>query len=305
MNIEQAKGTSLPEILRKLGHLPVKQKGNELLYYSPFRKENTASFTVNAEKNVWYDFGIPAGGDVINFVCKHLERQGEDYTTADALRWLQNMTGQVTTTFQIKAEKIVEPSETIVLQSISEIEHKGLVNYLGKRGISVELAKNYLQEAVVLNTKTNKKFHVLCLPNEESGFELRNEVFKGCIVAKSISFIRGTVPAKEVHVFEGIMDFLSALAEKGKRFKGDSIILNSVSCMPQAFAYLKNYPYEVINGWLDNDKAGALATQTLKEFADNTGIRFQIKNKTYAPHKDVNEWHMEKLKLTVKPALIA
>ena len=297
MNIEQAKATSLSEILRKLGHLPVKQKGEELLYYSPFRKENTASFTVNSTKNVWYDFGIPAGGDVINFISKYLQQQGEDYSTADALRWLGNMSGQIISTFQAQAERQGVPSETIVLQSMGEIEHKGLINYLAKRGIDIDLAKVYLKEAIVLNTKTDKKFHVLCLPNEESGFELRNEVFKGCIVAKAISFIRGaTVPAKEVHIFEGFMDFLSALAEKGNRFKGDSIILNSVSCLPQAFAYLKNYPYQSVNSWLDNDEAGALATQTVKEFADSTGIRFQVKNKTYAPHKDVNEWHMQKMK---------
>lgn len=300
MNIEQAKGTSLPEILRKLGYLPVKQKGEELLYYSPFRTERTASFNVNAGKNVWYDFGDGNGGDILNFVSKYLEQQGEDNTVADALRWLGNMAGQDAGKNIIAlAEKQTEPSETIILQAVSDIEHKGLVNYLGGRGIPIELAKEYLKQAVVLNTKTGKKFNVLCLQNENEGYELRNEVFKGCIVAKGISFIRGSqVPAKEVHIFEGFMDFLSALVEKGKRFKGDTIILNSVTSLPQAFAYLKNYPYEALNSWLDNDKAGALATQTLKEFVSGiNGMRFQSKNKTYAPHKDVNEWHVQKTSL--------
>lgn len=302
MNIEQAKGTSLPEILRKLGYLPVKQRGDELLYYSPFRTERTASFNVNASKNVWYDFGDGNGGDILNFVCKYLQHQGEDSTMTDALRWLGNMSGQDAGKNIIAiAEKQSEPSETIVLQKVSDIEHKGLVNYLEGRGIPAETAKAYLKEAIVLNTKTDKKFHVLCLQNENEGYELRNEVFKGCIVAKGITFIRGeNAPAKEVHIFEGFMDFLSALVEKGKRFKGDSIILNSVTSLPQAFAYLKNYPYETINSWLDNDKAGALATQTLREFADSVGnVRFQDKKKTFAPHKDVNEWHMQKLNLPV------
>lgn len=306
MNVEQAKGTSLPEILRKLGYLPLKQKGDELLYYSPFRTERTASFNVNAAKNVWYDFGDGQGGDILNFVCKYLQQQGEDHTLPDALRWLGNMSGQdIGKNLTAITHKQIEPSQTVVLQKVSDIEHKGLVNYLLSRGIPVDLARGYLKEAIVLNTKTDKKFHVLCLPNENDGYELRNEVFKGCIIAKGISFVRGAdAPAKEVHVFEGFMDFLSAVAEKGKRFKGDSIILNSVTGLPQAFAYLKNYPYEIINSWLDNDQAGALATQTLKEFAAAGSIRFQVKNKTYAPHKDVNAWHMEKLSqaaIKVKP----
>lgn len=61
MNIEQANAIALPEILHKIGHSPFKQKGADIWYHSPFRAEKTASFHVNAIKNVWYDFGMAKG----------------------------------------------------------------------------------------------------------------------------------------------------------------------------------------------------------------------------------------------------
>lgn len=44
----------MSEIMESIGHLPVKNSNNlDLWYYSPFRKEKTPSFHVNAVKNVW------------------------------------------------------------------------------------------------------------------------------------------------------------------------------------------------------------------------------------------------------------
>ena len=92
------------------------------------------------------------------------------------------------------------------------------------------------------------------------------------------------------------MDFLSAiLMDKKEKLDGDSIVLNSVSLLSQAFPYIKNYGYETLLSWMDNDAAGKKATLDLDAFVQQqSGLKHKPMNKTYAPFKDVNAWHMNK-----------
>jgi hypothetical protein len=292
----------LPEILKKIDCQIVKHNVFDIWYHSPFRSEKTASFHVSAVKNVWYDFGEAKGGNVIDFVCAYLKSYGEDDTLVDALRWLDNMMmSPPSTVLFFPREKSSKACVTLWLhKEVYDLEHPGLVDYLESRGIPLLLAKKYLKEALVRNAYTDRKFYAISFRNEGNGYELRNKFFKGCISPKSISFIRGTkVPAEEIHVFEGFMDFLSALSyQRGNRFEGDVIILNSLICLAQALPYIKNYTYKMLYSWLDNDEAGQKATKALKEFAaKEKNLTFKSMNETYAPHKDVNAWHMHKLEL--------
>ena len=59
MNIETAKQINLADYLHSLGYSPVKQQGINLWYKSPLREETEASFKVNTERNLWYDFDAP------------------------------------------------------------------------------------------------------------------------------------------------------------------------------------------------------------------------------------------------------
>jgi hypothetical protein len=54
MKIEQSKAVLLTVILEKLQTEPKSVK--EARYLSPLRNEKTASFKVQTEKNVWYNF---------------------------------------------------------------------------------------------------------------------------------------------------------------------------------------------------------------------------------------------------------
>lgn len=47
---------------------PVKRKGYEAFYLSPFRAESNPSFKVDTQLNVWYDFGLGKGGQLIDLV---------------------------------------------------------------------------------------------------------------------------------------------------------------------------------------------------------------------------------------------
>lgn len=298
MNSEQANNISLISILDIIGMKAEKKKNNEYWYLSPFRKENTASFHVNIAKNIWYDHGEAKGGSVIDFVCLYLESHRESHTVIDALRWLKNMHPSFTSQSFSNEGDVELEDPALDLRKTSALQNPLFISYLNTRGIHFQLAKKYLKEASIYNKNTGKTFQALCLRNENGGFELRNKFFKGCIAPKGISFIRGSkfLP-EEIHVFEGLMDFLSALMhEKKSQFDGDVIILNSIACLKESFIYIGNYSYKTIYTWLDNDLAGKTATKALAEFAKHHGdLKFLPMNKIYTKHKDVNDW------LTNKP----
>jgi hypothetical protein len=286
----------LTALLEKLGFHPVKANGDDLWYLSPLRQEKTASFHVNAKKNVWYDFGSGKSGTIIDFVCEYLQSCGEDHTVIDALRFLDNMTVTVQKLNSSARESFTEATSHLSIKEIFPLQNSNLFHYLEQRGIPKALAKKYLKEVHLRNEKTGKYFYALGFRNEEKAYELRNAILKSCIGRKTITFIRGSRPmTKDIHVFEGIFDFLSALIiYKTEKMYGDCIILNSVSCLRHAFAYISNYHYEKMYSWMDNDPAGKNATLTLENFAKQQDIlKHKPMNKIYAPYKDVNEWHIQ------------
>jgi hypothetical protein len=302
MNIEHAKRIPMPEILSKLEIQPTNPGNKELCYSSPIRNEKTPSFFVNVKNNLWFDHGEGIGGDVVAFARLYLERQNEEHTVSDALRWLRNMSG-IMPAIKSLPDRLQdqEPRESpLTLRSVNPIQHLGLVKYLEKRGIPLDLARQYLKELYVQNKQTGKSLFTLGFPNEDGGYELRNPFYKGCISPKAITFIRGSIPKPEgIHLFEGSTDYLSAIAQRnGKGFRDDTIVLNSVSCLKQALPYIHNYGYRFAYTWMDNDPAGKRATLALAEFFKTQATLSHVEmNKVYAPHKDVSAWHMHQLGL--------
>ena len=59
MNIQEVKNIRIADYLQSLGYTPVKQQGNGLWYKSPFREETEASFKVNTDRNLWFDYDAP------------------------------------------------------------------------------------------------------------------------------------------------------------------------------------------------------------------------------------------------------
>ena len=58
MNTFDNKHIQIADFLAEKGYLPISKKGTNWWYLSPLHNENTASFKVNVDKNVWYDFGL-------------------------------------------------------------------------------------------------------------------------------------------------------------------------------------------------------------------------------------------------------
>lgn len=302
MNIESANNIQLSEVLNKLGILPKKKHGAQYYYLSPFRQEKTASFTVNIKLNQWFDFGEGRGGGIVGFVCAYLENQGVDNSVKDALRWLQNMMGDATAIKPVPVEEHKQETGALEIKEVNPITNVDLNNYLIARGISIDAAQRYLKELIVYNHNSRKKFKVLGIPNEDEGWELRNEFFKGTLKSKDITFIRGTdVNNRGIHIFEGFMDYLSIITQRqGEAFEDDMLILNSLVNLPKVSAYLYQYGYQNVWTWLDNDEAGQKALRSLADyFPSEKRLKHQPMNSRYEGYKDVNEWHIA----TCKPAV--
>lgn len=297
MNIAKANAIPLSEILAKMGYKPASTKQHNLWYHSPFRDERTPSFHVNQTKNVWYDHGEGMGGNAVGFICTYLQHQNQPHTTADALRWLSSNAQHIPKLPRPRVA-IAPPEISFALQRVSSLQTRYLTEYIKERGINLSIAKTYLREVDFYHAETRKTFKALGFRNVENGFELRNKAFKGSIAPKDISFIRGSeTSGAAIHIFEGIFDYLAALMhQKNKRFKDDVIILNSITNIGKAFPYIENHTYSTIFTWFDNDRAGMKALNSFKAFSAPLEINILQMNHIYAPHKDVNAWHIATLK---------
>lgn len=294
MNIKQAKTIQIISILDKLGHQPTKITTRAYWYKSPFREENTASFKVNIAKNLWIDYGTGIGGDIISFAQEYLKHTGENHTIPDALRWLKNLSGSGAFIQPIDTPYPQEGDVTLVLRKVEKLSHPALIKYLEKRRITYSLASKYLKQVYVFNKESGKTFFALGLKNEDDGYELRNPGLKSCIGPKTVTIIQKEKPQPyNLHIFEGMMDFLSAMERNQIEEFDDVAILNSLSCLEALTPYIKNYGYKIAFTWTDNDTAGLKAKKALGDFCNTEeNLTHKPMNKIYYGYKDVNEWHM-------------
>ena len=260
MTIEESKNIKLADYLHSLGYNPVKQQGSSLWYKSPFREEKEPSFKVNPDRNLWYDFGLGKGGNIIALA--------QELYASDSVPYLLDKIAQQAlhvrpVSFSFRQQSSTQPSfqqlEVVPLSS------PALYSYLQERGINTELAKRECKEVRFVNN--GKQFFAVGFPNASGGYEVRNKYFKGCIAPKDITYIRQKgEPRETCYMFEGFMDYLSFLTLRQKSCltypdldKQDYIILNSVSNLSKALYPLGNY--EHIHCFFDNDAAGMKAVQ--------------------------------------------
>lgn len=164
------------------------------------------------------------------------------------------------------------------------LEHRALVAYLQERGIPAHIAKAKCKEA---HYSVNGRFYfAVAFENVSGGWELRNRYFKGCRGRKDISYLPWARdgPSTECAMFEGFIDYLSALT-LGIISGADAIILNSVVNVNKTVPYLKGYT--AINCYLDNDSAGRTA---LTELIAIYGSVVIDRSMLYSEFNDLNEY---------------
>lgn len=278
--IQAIKCLSIRAYLAERGLRPTKDNPRYGLYLSPLREERTPSFKVDYVQNLWYDFGLGAGGSIIDLVMR-LERC--DF--AQALRLL----GSGKRTPMVVPVPSSVPATVPALRLLSDIplRHPALVGYLSSRGIDPIIASANCRE--VHYAVGGRNYFAVGFCNDAGGWELRSERFKGCVSPKHITTIDNR--SDTVVAFEGFMDFLSYLSMKPDEWPHiDVAVLNSVVNLPKAIPFLERHA--TIHAFFDNDEAGRKAMADLKRLCPNSSVI--DRSHLYREHKDLNEYWQAK-----------
>ncbi len=276
MNIDDIRKISLVEFLNQLGYQPTGRDSKGLWFYAPYRSERKPSFHVNPNRQVWFDFGTGAGGDIFSLA-------GEMSGETDFLRQADYIAEKM----RLPVAKPYKPTPfveepTFENVEVSRLESHVLLRYLADRGIPKEIAQRYCVQ--VDYELHGKRYYAVGFRNNANGYELRNPFFKGSYPPKHITIIANG--NARCNVFEGFIDFLSAEC-LGYNDGFDTIVLNSVSNLQKAIPALGDYT--VIQCYLDNDTAGRAALARLqREF----GNKVMDKSALYPNHKDLNDYLM-------------
>ena len=282
MNIDQIKKIKLQEFLATIDCKPVKQYGVNLMYLSPLRTEKHASFKVNTELNLWYDFGIGRGGNIIDLAELLYNSSDVSYLIHQIER---NVPGCVSVS--LPTAKPNTPQNSFENLQVLSITHPALINYLGERCIDIEIARTVCKE---LHFDTRGKHHFgIGFPNIAGGYEIRNPFFKGGITPKDISLFHNEESRQSCFVFEGFMDFLSFMMLRRKENNGlkrqDYLVLNSVTNIHKAIKKLSCY--DSVQCFLDNDTAGRNAYLRLSK---ELGSSVLDSSSLYSDFKDLNDY---------------
>jgi DNA primase len=270
MNCNEAKRIDIISFLAKNGINPDYNQGVNYWYKSPLRDEKNPSFKVNSFKNLWFDFGIGDGGDIIKLTSLLFK-----VDSSNALKILSN------NNYSTHQKVLNSEDSKVLITNVKEISSIQLINYLESRKLKLQLAKEYCKE---VSFKLNdKNFYAIGFQNESKGYELRCKYFKGSCSPKDVTLIKNN--ADKLLLFEGFIDFLSWFSCK-QFFTGnhDYLILNTLSFLNKSKALIKEYNEVLL--FLDNDEAGNKATAELIGAGLSKCIDM---SKWYSEFKDLND----------------
>ena len=289
-DLQYIKAIPIADYLHACGSKPAKRYNGYALYHAPYREDSNASLKVDFRQNLWHDYGTSQGGSIIDLVMKmrgcsadeaiaHLA-EGKATTLAPSSFHREAHIGQ--------RRDEQRPNNTRRILSINEALPLHLQSYLREvRKIDLAVASPYLHH--VRYEVGGGEYSAIGFPNRAGGYELRDDkIFKGTIAPKDISVIAGQANNAPLCIFEGVMDFLSLLTMKGKEAISPSIVLNSVSNIHRAVAYLHEKGIDSVRAFFDNDPAGRQALQAIQ----STGIKVEDMSRHYSRYKDLNEYHI-------------
>ena len=185
MTYKEANNISIKDYLNSLGIQPVTEKGSYGMYRSPLREDNTPSFKVDYNANLWCDYGTGEGGTLIDLVMKQ--------NGCNAYGAICRLEQGDTTSFSFHGKDLPErdtkrqAASPIEIRRIQPLQNPALMRYLQERGISPGTAAPYVQE--MYYRIGGKPYFALAFKNDSGGYELRNPRFKGS-TSKDITHIR-------------------------------------------------------------------------------------------------------------------
>ncbi|MDY5352971.1 MAG: toprim domain-containing protein [Bacteroides pyogenes] len=292
-DLQYIEAIPIGDYLHACGIEPTKRYNGYALYHAPYREDPNASLKVDFRQNLWHDYGTSQGGSIIDLVMKmrgcsayeamaHLA-EGKATTLAPSSFHREAHIGQ--------RRDEQRPSNARRILSISEALPLHLQNYLREvRKIDLAVASPYLRH--VRYEVGGREYSTIGFLNRAEGYELRDDkTFKGTIAPKDISVIAEGANNTPHCIFEGFMDFLSLLTMKGKE-TAPCLVLNSVSNLPRAIAYLHEKGIDSVRAFLDNDQAGRQALKSLQ----SEGISVEDMSRDYTRYKDLNDYHVAQCK---------
>ena len=281
--IKELKQISIMGYLAGKGINAVSKSGQYFMYHSPLREDSKPSFGVNPIKNTFNDLGSGDKGNIIELVMR-LENIG----FVDACKFLES--GDLVkenenpkTPFLLPSQTPLESSIGYQIVEVKDVEHPALNRYVNSRKISVQTAFNYLQEIHYTNAKG--KFFGVGYQTDNGSYVVRSEIMKKPINLGKAGIKTFAVPnSKNLSLFEGMFDFLSAC----EYYKGcpscTAIVLNSTSNLNNALSTISQY--EKVFCYLDNDDAGRKALDKLRQ----ANIEVIDKSCIYQDCNDFNEF---------------
>lgn len=157
MSIQDIKRISIRAYLGAMGITSKWERGNRGMYFSPFRKESNASFSVDFDKNLWYDHGTGEGGSIIDLVARMENCSAiEAIARLDGNRSLPAVSGQP-----------ANDCRKIEIRTVNPLIHPVLINYLHGRGIGQTVARVYCKQAEY--TIGGKEFFAIGFKNDTGG----------------------------------------------------------------------------------------------------------------------------------------
>lgn len=164
-------------------YVKLKRTGSSYVGLCPFHNENSPSFSVNPQRQMYHCFGCNESGDVFRFVEKY-----ENYTFLEALKYLADRAGMQLPNMELSA---AEKQKASIKQKLFEIQKKAAGYYyyvltgpVGKKGL------DYFEKRG-LSKETIMKFGLGFSDTSGSGLYkyLRNQGYDDDILSKAGLFV--------------------------------------------------------------------------------------------------------------------
>ena len=273
--IDKIKEVSCIEFLLSRGHKPKNSHGKTYKFLAPWRPENNPSVHVYKATNTWADFSDRSGGSVIQLCMK---MDGVSFGKA-----LEILMGGKLPDRLIEEWKPLE--DPIKILYICNIESSWLIQYLVRRCIPLDIAREYCKQArIEMKDDKGSPYRKTCIAwrNDKNGFDFRNAKTK---IGNSPKYITTYNKGhNELYLFEGMFDWLAYVSWAGVPQNATVILLNSIVFI----SYIDFNLYDAVHYMCDNDKA-----------SDSWYGKINHPNKidhrdVFKPYKDWNEWWVAK-----------
>lgn len=259
MKIQEIKDRILiSDFLSKLGHNPIKTGGKELMYHSPYRTDRTPSFSVNDKDGLWYDHGDAMGGNIIDLGILVFETP----FVKDVVRRINEMYDGHDLSYLVNRREKLKEEETSKRHEIVRVKPLGgnnsIMTYLNNRRVlDIAMRVGFIKEVYydyINDSGDRKRYFGAGWQNDRDGWDIRSKYGKVNIEAKGINVIAGN--SGKTNVFEGMINYLSALEDKAVSLKDTTVVLNGLGQYERGLHFLKGRLGDEINIFFDHGVGG-------------------------------------------------